>query len=711
MPTLRRSFSRYVKWSALLLVALSLAACRGGERVADGDLHFPDAPVIVISIDTLRADHLVPFGGSGAATPFIDALAAESVVFDNAWSHAPLTLPAHLSILTGRMPFEHGVRSNIGYAFDSARFPSVPGRFRQAGRPSGAAISAYVLRGSTGIGEVFDFYDDAIENQPGAPLGSLQRSGFRTAAIAADWMEKNSARPFFFMLHLFEPHAPYEPPARFAEGAATPYDGEIAAADAAVGELLARLKRAGIYDRAVIVFLSDHGEGLGDHGEDEHGIFLYREALRVPLMVKLPAGERRGARISDPVGIADVAPTLLALAGLEPVEAPYARSLFAPPVPERSIYAETMYPRIHLGWSELRSLTRGDLHYIEAPRSELYDTRSDPAERNNLLADRRREAAAFRETLGRIPLELAVPEAVDPEEASRLQALGYLGGVSSKADGTDLPDPKDAIGAIAEMKTAFVMAADGRTDEAIAALRELVARHPGLTDARSRLGMLLEESGDLPAAERAFQDALRAEPRLAHEYALSLAAIYLRQGRLDEAQKHAELALRLNPASAHQTLARIAIERGDLETARQHAERVRAHPTHRLVGSVLLAEVTGASGRFGEGLAIVEQTRREIEAAGAPPVESLDYLRGDFLARMDRLEEAIPAFRAEIANFPRSPRGYIGLATVSRVRGDLNGARAAIAEMVRTNPGPESRRIARFTLEQLDDPEGAARWK
>ncbi|MFN2239197.1 MAG: sulfatase-like hydrolase/transferase [Thermoanaerobaculia bacterium] len=696
---------------ALLLIVFSLAACRGGERPAADAPRFSDAPVILISIDTLRADHLAPFGGSGAVTPFIDALAAESVVFDNAWSHAPLTLPAHLSILTGRMPFEHGVRSNIGYAFDSTRFPSVPGRFRQAGRPSGAAISAYVLRGSTGIGEAFDFYDDAIENQPGAALGSLQRSGFRTAAIAADWIERNSEQSFFFMLHLFEPHAPYEAPERFAEGAATPYDGEIAAADAAVGEFLGRLKRAGIYDRAVIVLLSDHGEGLGDHGEDEHGIFLYREALRVPLMVKLPGGERRGARITDPVGVADVAPTLLALAGLEPVEAPHARSLFASPEPDRSVYAETMYPRIHLGWSELRSLTSGTLHYIEAPRAELYDYQSDPGERNNILADRRREAAVFRERLAEIPVELAVPKAVDPEEASRLQALGYLGGVSSKADGSDLPDPKDAIGAIAEMRTAFAMAAAGRTGEAIAMLRELVARHPGLTDARSRLGMLLEETGDLPAAERVIQEALRAEPRLAHEYALSLASIYIKQGRLDEAQKHAELALRLNPATAHQTLARIALERGDLEAARQHAERVRAHPTHRLVGSVLLAEVTGLSGRFGEALALVEQTRREIEATGGPPVESLDYLRGDYLARMDRLEEAIPAFRSEIANFPRNPRGYIGLATVSRVRGDLSGARAAIAEMVRVNPGAESRRIARFTLEQLDDPEGAARWK
>ncbi|MFN2442158.1 MAG: sulfatase-like hydrolase/transferase [Thermoanaerobaculia bacterium] len=694
-----------------LLIVFSLAACRGGERPANDALDFSDAPVVLISIDTLRADHLAPFGGSGAVTPNIDALARESVVFDNAWSHVPLTLPAHLSMLTGAMPFEHGVRSNIGYAFDSDKHPSLPSRFREAGRPTGAAISAYVLRGSTGIGAPFDFYDDAIENQPGAALGSLQRSGFRSAAIAADWIERNSSSPFFFMLHLFEPHSPYEAPERFAAGAATPYDAEIAAADAAVGEFLARMKRAGIHERAIIVLLSDHGEGLGDHGEDEHGIFLYREALRVPLMVKLPGGEKGGSRVSDPVGIADVAPTLLALAGLDPIEAPHARSLFATPQPDRTVYAETMYPRIHLGWSELRSLSGSALHYIEAPRAELYDYRTDPGEQINILADQRRDAAAFRERLGEIPTGLAIPDAVDPEEASRLQALGYLGAVSSQANAADLPDPKDAIGAIADMKVAFGVAAAGRTDEAIAMLRDLVARYPGLTDARSRLGMLLEEKGDLAAAERVFQEALRAEPRLAHEYALSLAAIYIKQRRFDEAQKHAEIALRLNPATAHQSLARIAIERGDLQAARQHAESVRSHSTHRLVGGVLLAEVMGMSGRFGEALALVEQTRREVEAAGAPPVESLDYLRGDFLARMDRFDEAIPAFRSEIASFPRNPRGYIGLATVYRVRGDLGAARRVLAEMVGANPGPESRRIARFTLEQLDDPEGAARWR
>lgn len=691
--------------SALAALILLTLACRGESP--EGDVHplHPAAPIIIISIDTVRADHLAPFGGSGAATPSLDALARESVVFENAWSHVPLTLPSHLTMLTGLMPFEHGVRSNIGYSFDGTASPSLPRLLAERGWATGAAVSAFVLRGATGIGAEFDFYDDAIEARPGEAVGLVDRPGDRTAAIAADWIARQGERPFLFLLHLFEPHSPYVPPAEFA-GAQTPYDGEIAAADAVMGRFLDRLRSLGVYDRAVIVVLSDHGEGLDDHGEPEHGIFLYREALHVPLMIRLPGGAAGGRKVSHPVGLADVSPTLLRIAGLEAPDTDHARSLFSPFDPGRTIYAETMYPRIHLGWSDLRSMTGESLHFIEAPRSELYDYRADPGERRNLISERRREAGALRDALGSMPRALAAPQAVSAEETARLQALGYLGGASSAIEGKSLPDPKDRIGVIAQMRAAFKASMEGSRPEAIAMLRDVVAGNPGLTDAWARLGQLLEQEGDLDGAAEVYQTAIRAEPRLASEFALSLASIYYRRGELEKAREHAELALTLNPGAAHLDLGHIELAAGDLEAARRHADAARSHGTHRIAGSLLLAEILGREGRFAAGLDLLDRLKGEV----GRPVEWLEYTRGDLLARLARFDEAVAAFLEEIEAFPKNRRAYIGLATVSRVRGDLEGARRAMAAMVAADPGESSRRTAARTLQELDDPAGAARW-
>ena len=245
--------------------------------------------MVIISIDTLRADHLPIYGAAGPETPAIDALAKDSVVFENAYSHVPLTLPSHVTILTGLLPKDNGVRNNLGYRFDSAAHPSVPTLLKARGYATGAAVSAYVLRGATGLAAAFDDYDDQMDRaSEGTAMGEVQRPGARTVAVAVRWVNTRRDQPFFYLLHLFEPHAPYAPPEPFkSRYAAHPYDGEIAAADAVLGQFLEALKSGGVYDRATIILLSDHGEGLGDHGEAQHGIFLYREAIHVPLLLKL----------------------------------------------------------------------------------------------------------------------------------------------------------------------------------------------------------------------------------------------------------------------------------------------------------------------------------------------------------------------------------------------------------------------------------------
>ncbi|MCU1348184.1 MAG: hypothetical protein JWO56_1214, partial [Acidobacteria bacterium] len=256
-------------------ILFALSACTREHATGGGTAtpSYPNAPVIVISIDTLRADHLPAYGYRGVETPNIDRLRNDAILFTHAYSHVPLTLPSHVALLTGELPPDNGVRNNIGFSFDPAKHSTIPTLLKEKGYATGAAVSAYVLRGNSGLAKAFDFYDDDIAVKTGEVVGRLQRPGAESEAIAEKWIDARAQRPFFFMLHLFEPHSPYEPAPEFrARYAGAPYDGEIATADAVVGKFLDYLKQRGIYDRATIVLLSDHGEGLNEHGEDEHGI-------------------------------------------------------------------------------------------------------------------------------------------------------------------------------------------------------------------------------------------------------------------------------------------------------------------------------------------------------------------------------------------------------------------------------------------------------
>jgi len=291
-----------MKHKALALLLLFAAiGCRKSERPA---IRYSGAPVILISIDTLRADHLPAYGYKGVATPNIDKLRGDGILFTHAYSHVPLTLPSHVSILTGELPPDNGVRNNIGFPFDAAKHPTLPQLLKKQGYATGAAVSAYVLRGNTGLAAAFDAYDDDVAVTAGEALGKLRRPGPETEAAAERWIDTHVHEPFFYFLHLFEPHAPYDS-----------YDGQIAKADAIVGTFIEHLKAAGIYDRAIIVLLSDHGEGLGQHGEDEHGIFLYMEDIHVPLILKLPGNRQANSSVDAPAQLIDVFPTLANLTG------------------------------------------------------------------------------------------------------------------------------------------------------------------------------------------------------------------------------------------------------------------------------------------------------------------------------------------------------------------------------------------------------------
>lgn len=323
-------------------LALGLAVLLAANTAApDLKAAFKGRSVVLVSIDTLRADHLPAWGYAGVLTPAIDALGRDGVTFLDAWAHVPLTLPSHVTLFTGLLPNVHGVRDNLGYAMPPAA-ASLPALLKARGYATGAAVSSYVLRRETGLDRGFDAYDDKLPPGGGAQsVATVQRAGADTTAAALDWLRAQAARPFFLFLHLYDPHEPYTPPEPYRSRFRLAYDGEIAASDAAVGGLVAELKRLGVYERALVVLTSDHGEGLGDHGEDGHGILLYREALHVPLIVKLPQGRRAGERVEARVGLADVLPTLASLLELPtPADLPGRPLLSGAPAP-RPLYAET----------------------------------------------------------------------------------------------------------------------------------------------------------------------------------------------------------------------------------------------------------------------------------------------------------------------------------------------------------------------------------
>lgn len=468
--------------------------------------------VILVSIDTLRADRLPAWGYQHVATPHLDALRDESIRFANAWSHIPLTLPSHASVMTGLLPAAHGVRDNVGYQMPESA-PTLAELLQQAGWRTGAAVSAAPLHSRTGIHAGFDVYEDRLEAEIGTGLGEVQRTGFATLAAIRPWLldvtaQEVSSDKVFLFFHLFEPHTPYDPPAEFAERYGSTYDAEIAAADAVFGELRAELESRGLWQQAAVVVFSDHGEGLGDHGEVEHGVLLYREALHVPLFVKLPGAQHGGMTMDDNVQLTDVFPTILRLAGLpdprpndgtglggrallDPAGTPIRRD---PSMPQRAIVAETFYPRIHFGWSELVSVVNGKHHYIEGATSELYDLAGDPGETQDLRATQRREAAALKEQLDQYEVAWQAPSALDEEQRAQLAALGYLSSSVPESDG-DRPDPKSQLHVLQALREGATAYRDQNYQQAVALLEPLLADNPQMADGWTVLGHSLNNLG------------------------------------------------------------------------------------------------------------------------------------------------------------------------------------------------------------------------
>lgn len=697
----------------LLVVAVLAVGCRAKEEA--GPLPrgaFKNAPVILISIDTLRSDRLPFYGYDKVETPALAALAEDGVVFERAYSQIPLTLPSHATILTGQLPGEHGVRDNVGYRFEAGRHPYLPRLLKQAGFATGAAVSSFVLRGETGMADSFDLYEAAIEVRLNESLGRSQRSGHETLRVAGDWLAK-AARggPFFFFLHLYEPHTPYEPPAPFAEKFADPYDGEIAAADAVVGDLVADLKEKGVYDDAIVVVLSDHGEGLGDHGEAEHGILLYREALQVPLVIKLPKGQRGGTRVAEPAALADVFPTLTWLLGVETPKEVTGRALFAPapsPTEPRRIYSETFYPRLHFGWSELHSLIDDRHHLIQGPDPELYDLEADPGEKTNLRDTERRPFATLRQAVKAFEKPLAAPSAVDAETAGRLAALGYLGSASLSAGDGPLPDPKTRVHTIADFARAVSLVARQDFAGAVPMLEQVLRDNPDMSDGWESLAQSLQKLGRRDEALAAYEKAMSLSGGAGH-VAIATGTLLLDMGRLAEAEEHAKLGLATGPAAARSLLARVALERGDAATAEKQAQAALEARGSRVGPLIVLAQIKVKRGNLEEALRLTEQAQQDLDRMeGEQSFPGLALVRGDTLARLGREAEAEQSFRREIEVAPGNPAPYARLAGLFAFQGRGPEAGEMLRRMVEYSHAPTAYAEAVRTLRALGDPRSAA---
>jgi arylsulfatase A-like enzyme/Tfp pilus assembly protein PilF len=654
--------------ASLLLAgaALGLSGC-GGKRDT-----FEQAPIVLISIDTLRSDHLPAYGYKGVETPALDALRRDSILFERAYSHVPLTLPSHASILTGLLPPEHGVRDNGGYPFDAAKHPYLPRLLADAGYDTAAFVSSFVLHSQTGLGAGFGVYDQGPPGEE-ARAELIERPGAETVRTAIAWLDGRSKtdKPFFLFVHLYDPHTPYKPAEPFASRYRDrPYDGEIAASDAAVGTLLDALKRQGVYDKAIVILLSDHGEGLGDHGEDGHGILLYREVLQVPLLVKLPGGRRAGETVATPAQLADVAPTLLSLTGRPVPPEMHGQSLVAPSDAKqvRRIYSETFYPRLHLGWSELASLIEDRHHYIHGPAPELFDLAADPGETRNVLERERRVYGTLRQALDAIPRDIAPPGQVDAETARKLAALGYAG--SGRMASGPLPDPRTQRDVIQGMQDAKRLVGESRYAEAATLLERLVERKPDLLDGWVFLATCREHLDQPEGTLAAYQRALELAEG-APEYAFYVARQLYKMGRFDEARQHAELMLTSDPGNrdAHEMLAAVALNRGDLDEAlAQSRQAGRASEAFRRDLGRALAE----RGRTAEAVEL-------LQGSGGGPGGSDPATLNTLAATL--LDAGRPADAAEVlgrvlAAHPDNARAYELLGVAAMRLGQPQQARA-----------------------------------
>src|SRR5216683_790070 len=522
----------------------------------------PVAPpnVVVITIDTLRADHVGCYGYKQIHTPNIDALAADGVRFERAYTPVPVTLPAHTVIFTGSYPMLSGIHDFSANKLNPQQ-PTLASVLKEHGYNTAAVIGSAVLDSRLGLNHGLDFYYDHFDFNRllETNLDEMERPGNVVADVALDWLDKNYQKKFFLWMHLYDPHYPYRPPAPYNEDyASRPYDGEIAFADAQVGRLLRFLKGKGLYQSTLIVLSGDHGESLGEHGEKTHGFFIYNATLQVPLIFRLPQG-KLAKQISAQVSLTDIMPTVLQILKVDTPSQVQGRNLLPLMDGKKSnesgsLYAETFLPRLHFNWSELRGVETGNYHFIDAPKPELYDLSKDPGETQNLLPQKKAVGEEMQAKLAALireyssGQELAQKTGLDPALMERLKSLGYAGfsgGGSPTITDRVLPDPQDRIQVYELISDGIAESQHGDYPDSTVKLNLALKTEPDSVPVRYLLGLNYYRRHEFSNAVTQLERVLQLSP----EYALAafqLGLAYARTGDFDHAIPALKRALELD---------------------------------------------------------------------------------------------------------------------------------------------------------------------
>lgn len=644
------------------------------------------ANVLLITLDTTRADRLGCYGNDDIKTPNIDGLANEGVLFEQAFSVQPVTLPSHTSMLTGQYPFTHGVRDNSVYKV-KAETVTLAERLKQRGYLTVAFVSAYILDHQYGLDQGFDYYNDRFITPKQRGNLPVDRRASEVSVLATDWLELKkddlAGQPFFMWLHYYDPHADYDPPEPYRSAYPNPYDGEIAYTDDWLGFLFNDLQRRGLWDDTLVVLMADHGDSLGDHGEQTHGIFIYSATTHVPLLMRYPPRVPGGRRISDRVSGVDLVPTILELLGMPADDGMDGVSLVElisqqTPLEPRPVYSEVFIPR-SFGWSELRGIREGDLFFIEAPIPELYEAEAEWTISPNLSDRDPGQTAALRETLARLTASGLDPGEsdrieVDDATAARLQALGYFISAGAEEQGesepADLPDPKTRIAVFNKYQQATSLLGRGGHKRAIPILREVLAADPGNPRFKMDLATALLQNGDISESQQLLMELTKNHPKDAR-FRFLLGKAYLAGGQTDEALAAFKEVLELEPDhfQAQFRLSMLHIQQQQWSEAKSVLTRLRkTNPRNVTILNNLAFVLIKGEGRVSEGIAMISEAL-SLEPQNVSLMVSLGSAHleaGDLQRAQNLLERAL-----ELA--PENAQALEQLSRLFRRMGDSAG--------------------------------------
>ncbi len=656
--------------------------------------------VLLVTLDTTRADHIGAYGHANAQTPRLDALAREGILFEDCISPSAFTLPSHSSIMTGLYPPYHGVRINGAAALASVH-GTMAERLSAEGYRTGAFVGAFVLDGRWGLEQGFDHYDDDFRLAPDQKLdlAGVQRPANEVVDAALSWLGDESAKPFFAWLHFYDPHVPYAPPepyrSRFAaSGEHGLYDGEIAFADSQLGRVLDWLEAKGIADDTIVIVAGDHGEGLGSHGEGEHGYYIYDYAIRVPLILRIP-GMEKNVRVAQQVRTVDVLPTVMELVAgteVEPLHGASLLPLLEEPDDEatRYAYSESVATKLQYGWAGLYSIRTDEYKFIEAPRSELYHLVEDPSESVNRYADLRRVTLRLREELRNLREEISrnAPETeeanVDEETMKMLASLGYVsGGSADEVDDSTLPDPKDKIHLYESVGYAVNLLSKDDYDEAAEVLEIILADDPNIPQAQILLASAYRKTGRVAEAKEILDTYLKKDPD--HMPALiAMAEILLQERRYEEVMAICRRALAEDErtARAYELMAETQMAEQDHAAALPLLQKAVELQPKLSRSRINLAAALIGLGRLGEADETLAGILEEY-----PKFPLANFHVGLLREEQRRFAEAVAAYRKEIEANPNVVAARFNLGNLLLRGGDAAGAEAQMRAILERDEG------------------------